>query len=112
MDNDFNSAEINVKDPTKDNFTQLLSIKEILDGLEISKNDYCRALPISKDEDLELYLKRQPNSCFVNKYCDDVFKAWQADIQFVFNECKTVICINVIQINDISIYINDINIYI
>ena len=49
-------------------------------------------MPISKDEDLELHLKRQPNSCFVNNYFDVGLKAWQAnmDIQPVFNEYKAV----------------------
>ena len=51
-------------DPTKDNFTQPLSVKEILDELEISKDDYYRALSISNDEDLELHLKKEPNSLF------------------------------------------------
>ena len=79
-------------DLTKDNFTQPLSIKEILDELEISSDDCYRALSISKDEDLELHLKRQPNSCFINNYFDVSLKAWQAnmDIQAVFNEHKAV----------------------
>ena len=78
-------------DPTKDNFTQPLSVKEILDELEIPKDDYYRALSISKREDLELHLKREPNSCF-NNYFGVGFKAWQAnmDIQPVFDEYKTV----------------------
>ena len=57
-------------DPTKDNFTQPMSIKEISDELKISKDNYYRALPISKDEELELHLKKQLNSCFVNHYFD------------------------------------------
>ena len=65
IDNYLNLARLNVIDPTTDNFTQLLSVKEILDDLEISKDDYYRALSISKDEDLELDLKREPNSCFL-----------------------------------------------
>ena len=75
-------------DPTKDNFTQPLNVIEILDELETSKEDYCRALSILKDEDLELHLKRQPNSCFINNYFDIDLKTWQAniDIQPVFNE--------------------------
>ena len=32
-------AKVNVTDPTNDNFTQPLSNKEILDELEISKDD-------------------------------------------------------------------------
>ena len=67
-------------DPTKDNFTQPLSIKEIPDELEISSNDYYRALSISKDGNLELHLKRKPNSCFVNNYFDVGLKAWQANM--------------------------------
>ena len=62
-------------DLTKDNFTQPLSMKDILDELEISKNRYYRTLSISTDENLELYLKRQPNSCFVNNYFDVSLKA-------------------------------------
>ena len=60
--------------------------------LEISKNDWYRALSISKDEDLELYLKRKPNSCFVSNYFDSYMKAWKAnmDRQLVFNEYKAV----------------------
>ena len=36
-------------DPTKGNFTQPLSVKKILDELEISKEHYYRALSISKN---------------------------------------------------------------
>ena len=39
IDNNLNPAKVNVINPTKDNFTQLLSVKEFLDELEISKND-------------------------------------------------------------------------
>ena len=53
-------------DPTKDNFIQPLSVIEILDELEISKDDYYRAMSISKDKNLELHLKSQPNSCTVS----------------------------------------------
>ena len=47
--------------PTKDNFTQCLSIQEILDELEVSNDNYYEALTVSKDDDLELHLKRQTN---------------------------------------------------
>ena len=49
--------KVNVIDPTKDNFIQPLSVKKILDELEISMDDYYRVLSPSKDEDLELHLK-------------------------------------------------------
>ena len=69
-----------------------MNVKEILDELEISKADYYRAVSISKDENLELHLKRKPNSCFANNYFDVDLKAWQENIyiQPVFNEYKAV----------------------
>ena len=57
IDNNLNSVKVNLIDPTKDNFTQPLSIKEIPNELEISKDDYYRVSSISKDEDLEVHLK-------------------------------------------------------
>ena len=74
-------------DPTIDNFTEPLSIKEIPDELEISIDDYYRPFSISKDEDLELYLKREPNAYFVNNYFDVGLEALQTnmDIQPAFN---------------------------
>lgn len=54
----FNHAKVKMIVPTKDNFTQSLSIKLFLDELEISENDYYRALLISRHGDLELHLKK------------------------------------------------------
>ena len=48
--------QVNLTNPIEDNFTQALSVKEILDELDISKDDYYRALSIQKDEGLELIL--------------------------------------------------------
>ena len=48
IDNNLNPVKVNVIDPIKDNLTQPLSIKEILDNLEILKGGYYRALAISK----------------------------------------------------------------
>ena len=41
IDNNLNPAKVNVIDPPKDNFTQSLSVQEIIDELGISKIDYC-----------------------------------------------------------------------
>ena len=60
---------MNVIDPIKNNFNSTTEWK-------ISKH-YYRALSISKDKDIELYLKSQPNSCFVNNYFDIGLKASQ-----------------------------------
>ena len=72
--------------------TQPLSVQEILNQLGISKIVCYRVLPILKDEDLELHLKTQPNSCFINNYFDVGLKSWQAnmDIRPVFNEYEAV----------------------
>ena len=67
-DNNISSAKVSVLDSIKD--SQPLSAREILDQLKIFKDDYCRALSISKDEDLELCLNRKPNSCSVNNFFD------------------------------------------
>ena len=40
IDNNLNLAKVKVIDPTKDNFTQSLTIKEILDELSISNGYY------------------------------------------------------------------------
>ena len=61
IDNNLNPAKVNVIGPTKDNFSQPLSVKQILDEVEISADGCYRALPISKNEDLKLHLKR--HSC-------------------------------------------------
>ena len=79
IDDNLNPAKVNVIDPTKDNFTQPLSIQEILDELEISNDDCYKALQVPKDNDLELHLKRKLNSFFVNNYFDFGLKAWQAN---------------------------------
>ena len=44
IDNNLYPAKANVIDPTKVNFTQPVSVKEILDKLEMSKDDYYRDL--------------------------------------------------------------------
>ena len=61
-------------------------------SLEISNDDYYRAFLISKDVDLELHLKREPNSCCVNNYFSVGFKVWQTNIviQPGFDEYKAV----------------------
>ena len=72
-------------------FTQPVSVKEILHELEISKEDYYRVLSVSKDNDLELHLKKQPNSCFVNNYFNVALKVWLANMDIpVFNKHKAV----------------------
>ena len=65
-----------------------MNIPEILAELRITDDYYYKALCISKDDDLELHLKRKQNSCFVNNYFNVRLKACQAnmDIQPVSYE--------------------------
>ena len=62
------------------------------DALELSRDDYYRALPISKEKNLELYLKKEPNCGFGDNCFDVGLTAQQAnmDIQLVFSEYKVV----------------------
>ena len=64
IDNNLNPTKVIVIDPIKDSFTQPLSKTKIIDNLEISKDDYYRALSISKDGDLDLRLKREFHGSF------------------------------------------------
>ena len=70
-------------DPIKDNFTQA-----------IFKDDYYKAFSISKDEDLDLHLKRRPSFCFVNNYFDIGLKAWltNMEIKSDFNDIYVYMC--------------------
>ena len=82
----------NILNPLNDNFEEVPNIEEILQELQISEDDYYKALSISTDSDFQIHLKRPPNSCFVNNYFDEGLIAWKAniDIQPVFNHYKAV----------------------
>ena len=92
INNELNPAKVNVYDPNKGDYIKPLSIDEILDNLGLSKKNYYDALAISEDNDYQIHLSRQPNSCFVNNYFKAGLSAWEAnmDIQPVFNEYKAV----------------------
>ena len=92
IDTELNPSKKNFYDSTRSDYEVVKTIEEILSLLEISKEDYEAALSISEDSDYQLYLKRPPNSCFVNNYFTDGLLAWEAniDIQPVFNHYKAV----------------------
>ncbi|XP_066911767.1 uncharacterized protein [Clytia hemisphaerica] len=75
------------------NYENIPNIDEVLESLDISLTDYEVALSISTDEnDFQVHLKRNTNSCFVNNYFEEGLLAWQAniDLQPVFNHYKAV----------------------
>ena len=82
----------NFFDNASENFIQLPSIDKILTLLNITMDDYERALSISENEDFQIHLKRRPDSCFVNNYFPMGLSAWEAniDIQPVYNHYKAI----------------------
>lgn len=81
-----------------------IELPEIFEELQIADDDYYRALSISKDDGLQLHVKRKLNSCFVSNYFDNGLKVWQANIfiQPVFKEYEAVayMCSYVSKIED------------
>ena len=92
INTNLNPKKCNIINPEKDNFEQVSDIKDILQELGISEQEYYEALSTSSDADFQIHLKRPPNSCFVNNYFDEGLLAWKAniDIQPVFNHYKAV----------------------
>ena len=62
---------LNIDPVSKYQSIKPISIKETVDELKISKDNYYSVFAIPKDEDLKLYLKSQSNSCFVTN-CFDI----------------------------------------
>lgn len=77
INNDLNPKKANLFDQTKENYVQLPLISKILEDLNISKQDYYRALSIS---------------CFINNYFPIGLMSWEAnlDIQPVYNHYKAI----------------------
>ena len=77
IDNPLNYAKVNINDSKKEYVVQPLSIPENLVQLQ-TRNDFYRALFISKDDDFKLHQEKKPNSCFLNKHLNDGFNTGQA----------------------------------
>ena len=62
----------------------------ILQQLQISEDQYYKALSISSGSASQIHFKRDPKSCFINKYFEDGLTAWEAnlDIQPVLDYYK------------------------
>ena len=92
IDTELNPSKNNFYDSTRSDYEVAKNIEEILSLLEISKEDYEAASSTSEDTDYQLYLKRPPNSCFVNNYFIDGLVAPEAniDIQPVYNHYKAI----------------------
>ena len=80
IDTNLDPRKRNILNPYNEHFEELSSIKEILQELDISEEDYYKALAVSDDSDFQIHSKRPPNSCFVNNYFDEGLMAWKANI--------------------------------
>ena len=87
INNFLNPSKVNFFDPSRDEFTEVKSISEVLKELDISAEEYENALKISDDNSFQLHLRRPTDSCFVNNYFDIGLLAWEAniDMQPVFD---------------------------
>ena len=76
----------------KNNYKGDMTIDEILNSLQITRDKYYTCLAISGGDEYEIHLKHPPNSCFINNYSPVVLLAWQAnmDIQPFFNHHRRV----------------------
>ena len=91
--NDFlNSPKVNFFDPSRNDFTEVKSIPEVLIERDVNVEEYENALRISYDKGFQLHLRRPTDSCFVNNYFDIGLFAWEAniDIQTVFGYYNTI----------------------
>ena len=70
----------------------LKSVSEVLEEINITKEEYKSALQISDHQDFQFHLKCPTDSCFFNNYFGIALLAWEAniDIQQVFNNYKAL----------------------
>ena len=78
--------------PLKEDFQEPKTTDEILDKLNISKNEFEHALFMSDEDSFQNHTKGPPNSCFVNSYFSEGLQAWDAniDIRSIFDHRKAV----------------------
>ena len=96
-DEELNPAQCNLYDPLTEDFEEPKTMDKILDHLNISKNEYERALTVSDEGSFQIHTKRPPNSCFGNSYFSGGLQAWNAVIvsQYlvIIKLCLTYLCI-------------------
>ena len=71
-------------------------MSEVLEELNITKQEYEKALKISYDNFYQLHFRRPTNSCFVNNYFNIGLLAWEANIGiqpvFYYHKAVTYMC--------------------
>ena len=92
INEELNPGKHKIYDPSRENYIEPKSIKEILSLLDISEGRYYEALEISEDNDFQIHFRQSPNSYFINNYSKTGLEAWNAniDIQVILNEQKAM----------------------
>jgi len=92
IDSNLNPWYNNILRPDEPNYNRPETIEEILENLDITKEEYEKALSISPDSGFQIHFRRLPNSCFINNYFAEDLMAWEAniDIQSVLDYYKAV----------------------
>jgi len=92
IDSNLNPWYNNILRPDEPNYNRPGTIEEILENLDITKEEYEKALSISPDSGFQIHFRRLPNSCFINNYFAEDLMAWEAniDIQSVLDYYKAV----------------------
>jgi len=92
IDSNLNPRVNNILCSEEPNYNQPGTIEEILERLDITKEEYENALSISPDSGFQIHFKRLPDSCFINNYFVEGLMAWEAnlDIQPVLDYYKAV----------------------
>ena len=92
IDTHLNPKTNNLYCPTENLYQPDKPIDAILQELQISEDQYYKALSFSSDSAFQIHFKRDPKSCFINNYFEDGLMAWEAnlDIQPVLDYYKAV----------------------
>ena len=92
IDNNLHPRKRNIFNPYKKFYEEVPSIKEIIEKLDISQEEYYSTLEVSCNSEFQIHIQHKPNACFVNNYFVEGLLVWQAsiDIQLIFNHYKAV----------------------
>ena len=92
VDTHLDPRKRNILHPHKENFEDILSMKNILAELKVTEEEHYGAPSISSDSNFPSHLKQKLNARFINNFFVEGLQAWKLniDIQPVFNHYKAV----------------------
>ena len=80
IDTHLNPKTNNLYSPTENFYQPDKPINAILQELQISEDQYYKALSISSDSAFQIHFKRDPKSSFINNYFEDGLMVWEANL--------------------------------